>query len=460
MNMENTEKVIRISEIIAKPHLKHFNSSLPNQCDHGGRGGFKSSKNAIKIALGLINNPTSEAVVLRQDYKDHKNSTFRDLIWAYSKLGITLLPGIHYPNGNDLWIKPPQGNYIHFGQMKVKDKLKGYRPTKPNHTIEYVWFFEITEYKDESYITEAKAGFSRESSGNIIYLYEWNDAPKLSDWTYDFLKKMKKRNDAYVKKTNFMDAPQEQQQAFLGSAFLQEAFELEKVAPEQYKHTYLGLPANLEGTCYKSFNHDLHVGGLTYEYSEINIGIDFGGNDATAATAIGFRKDYKGIEIFDQYYHKNGVSSGIKNINDYAKDIMDFALAVSDEYEMFVTLYLDTANNTTLGMLLEDYTFEDKYRNILFGKLDKTRKRKGTNKKKSAIQERIDVTEIMFGANYIKIAEHLDHVIEAYDMAEYKNGDRRDDGTSDIDTLDSIEYGWIMEMDLINQIILTGDRNG
>ena len=446
---------IRISDLIAVPHLKHFNSKLPNQCDHGGRAGYKSSKNAIKIATTLINNPTAECVVLRQDYKDHKNSTFRDLIWAYDKLGVTLLPGIHYPNGNDLWIKPPQGNYIHFGQMKVKDKLKGFRPTKPDHSIEIVWFFEITEYKDESYITEAKAGMARESDGDILFLYEWNDAPKLSHWTYNFADKMRQRNDAYVNKVNYNDAPKWQQEAFLGQALLKEIAETKRIAPEQFKSTYLGLPANLDGTCYKAFDHDKHIGGLTYNYIDIAIGIDFGGNDATVATAVGFTENYDGIEIFDSYYHKNGSSGGIKNINEYAKDIMDFALAVSEEYNMPVTMYLDTANNTTLGMLLEEYTFEEEYKNVLMGYLNKLKKRKGANKKKSAIQERIDMTEIMFGAGYIKIAEHLDHVKKAYDMAEYdKNGDRKDDGTSDIDTLDSIDYAWIMEMDIIHDTIL------
>ena len=64
---------ILISDVVARPHLEYFNSMLPNQLDHGGRAGYKSSKNAIKIALLMLNNPTIEVVVFRQDYSDHKD---------------------------------------------------------------------------------------------------------------------------------------------------------------------------------------------------------------------------------------------------------------------------------------------------------------------------------------------------------------------------------------------------
>jgi hypothetical protein len=89
------------------------------------------------------------------------------------------------------------------------------------------------------------------------------------------------------------------------------------------------------------------------------------------------------------------------------------------------------------------------------GYLNKLKKRRGTNKKKSAIQERIDMLEIMFGSKFITIAPQNKQLIKAIESAEYdKNGDRLDNGTSDIDSLDSLEYSWIMEMDLIHDTIM------
>jgi len=68
----------RISEIVAQPHLQHFNSTKRHQLDHGGRAGYKSSKNAIKIAMGLLADPTAELVVIREDYSDHFDTTYAD----------------------------------------------------------------------------------------------------------------------------------------------------------------------------------------------------------------------------------------------------------------------------------------------------------------------------------------------------------------------------------------------
>ena len=66
---------IRISDIVAQPHLKYFNSKHRHQLDHGGRAGYKSSKNAIKLAIGLLEDPRAELVVIREDYSDHYDTT-------------------------------------------------------------------------------------------------------------------------------------------------------------------------------------------------------------------------------------------------------------------------------------------------------------------------------------------------------------------------------------------------
>lgn len=428
---------------------------LPNQLDHGGRAGYKSSKNAIKIALLMLQNPNLEVVVFRQDYSDHKNSTFRDLIWAFEELGVNLQVHKHYPNGSDLWIRLPQGNYVHFKQMKVKDKLKGYRPTKPSNVINIAWFFEITEYKDRSYITSAQSGVMRAAGEWFISLFEWNDAPKLSDWTYDFMEEMENREDAYVKKTNYNDAPEWQQIKFLGKPLIHEIEILKKTNPELYKSEYMGLPANLKGSCYKTFLRAENCKALSNDYIDIMIGVDYGGNDATVATAIGIKRGYEGIDVIDTYYHMNGTTEGTKNINAYCSDIMDFCERIYLKHKLPITVFLDTANNTTMGMLLEDEVMTDKYHYVVMGYLNKLKKRKGTNKNKSAIQERIDVLEIMFGSKYINIAPHNKQLIKAIESAEYdKNGNRLDNGTSDIDSLDSLEYSWLMEMDFIYEMIM------
>ena len=404
-------RTIEISDIVAVPHLSTFNSEKPHQLIHGGRRGFKSTKHATKIAKRHIEDKYCESIIIREDYTDHRFSTFPALKRAFSRLGVKLLPNITCSSdrGSTLWIQPPSGGYVHFRHMKDIDKLKGTEPIGENNQIKIAWYFEITEYKSQRHIQEANATFM---TGDYYWsLYEWNDAPTTTHWTYKFLKEMEKRDDVLIQKINYNDAPLWQQKKFLGK-LLNEINRLKELQPEQYKSIFLGFPANLGGGCYKSFDPTKHLKSATHDYVEITVGVDYGGNDATVATAIGIKPNFNGIEVIDTYYHKNGVSVGIKNINEYAKDIMEFCVEIYMEYEQPITLFLDTANNTTLGMLLKDMTMTEEYRFVVMGYLNKTKKRKQTNKKKSAIQERIDVTELMFAANYLIIDNTDDKCVE------------------------------------------------
>lgn len=454
--MEQKNHIHRISDIVAVPHLKTFNCELPHQLIHGGRRGFKSTKHATKIAKRMLEDRYAEAIIVREDYTDHRFSTFPALKRAFNRLGVKLIPNVHCSTDRSasLWIKVPGGGHIHFRHMKDIDKLKGTEPLGEENQIKIAWYFEITEFKSERHILEANATFM---TGEYYWsLYEWNDAPTTTHWTYKFLKEMKKRNDVLVQKVNYNDTPLWQQHKFLGK-LLHEIDRLKELQPEQYKSIYLGFPANLGGGCYKTFDPAKHIKPASNNYIDIMIGVDFGGNDATVATAIGILPNYKGIEVFDTYYHKNGVTGGVKNINNYATDIMEFCERVYLRFERPITLFLDSANNTTLGMLLNDYTMTAQYGYVVMGYLNKMKKRKQTNKKKSSIQERIDVTELMFAANYLTIDNsggQCEELITAIEEATYKNGNRLDDKTVNVDSLDSLEYAWLMEMDIIYDSII------
>ena len=66
-------------------------------------------------------------------------------------------------------------------------------------------------------------------------------------------------------------------------------------------------------------------------------------------------------------------------------------------------MFLDTAlKDTTLTQDQIDQVKKESTETEIY--LNKLKKRKGTNKKKSAIQERIDMLEIMFGSKFITIA--------------------------------------------------------
>jgi PBSX family phage terminase large subunit len=444
---------VRVSDIVARPHLKYFNSNATHQIDHGGRGGYKSSKNAIKIAIKMIEDPECETVVIRQDKVDHRKSTFRDLITAFEeRLGYKLVAGKNYPEGKTghLWIQLPKGNMVHFEQMKSIDKVKGIRPSA-NKKIKIVWFFEITEYKSAWYITEANSGLDRGGGKDFMWhLYEFNDAPKLSHWTYEWLKEMENHPDCYIKKTNYNDTPEWQQRKFLGEQLIKEINILKEISPEMYKSVYLGMPANLSGSVYKMFKRENHLQQPTNDYVDIWVGVDFGGNDATVFTAVGVKKGYQGLEVFKTKHHKNGKDTGVKNINDYKEDLLQFCAEVFVQHRKPITVFIDPANLTFKQIIIEA-TYTKEYKFIMVDDIVK----RSSDKNKTSVQERIDLTEIMFGSNFITINPECKQLIKAIEEAEYNDkNERADDGRSDIDSLDSFEYAWLKEKKLIREIIL------
>jgi hypothetical protein len=98
------------------------------------------------------------------------------------------------------------------------------------------------------------------------------------------------------------------------------------------------------------------------------------------------------------------------------------------------------------------------YKYIDMKPLPKMKRRKHTKKEKSVIQERGEVTEIIFGANYCTIdPNECPQLIKALESAEYnKKGELADDGRSDIDSIDGFWYSWLDDMDIIYDTIVKG----
>ena len=117
-----------------------------------------------------------------------------------------------------------------------------------------------------------------------------------------------------------------------------------------------------------------------------------------------------------------------------------------------ISVYIDPANLTFKQLVVEQtYKIENKFIFI------ESFLKKSSDKNKTSVQERIDLTEIMFGSDFITISPKADKLIAAIEQAEYNNkNERADDGRSDIDSLDSFEYSWLKEKKVIRDIILGG----
>jgi hypothetical protein len=155
--------------------------------------------------------------------------------------------------------------------------------------------------------------------------------------------------------------------------------------------------------------------------------------------------------VFETYYHKNG-QDGIKTINDYTHDLIAFCNNIYAKLKKPISVYIDPAN-LTFKQLVEEKTYLEENKHIFVENFMK----RSNEKNKSSVQERIDLTEIMFGADFISITPKATQLIAAIEQAEYSNkNERADDGRSDIDSLDSFEYSWLKEKKVIRDIILGG----
>lgn len=217
--------------------------------------------------------------------------------------------------------------------------------------------------------------------------------------------------------------------------------------PVMYERKVLGKWVRDSGAIYKKFNEERHVDSFydtskAGDYAEFRIGIDYGEVDATVFTLIGMRKGLAGMDVLSTYYHKNSDTSE-KDINDYAEDFFLWAKKHYDKFQRRINVYVESASNgVTFYKVLKKRAAELNVRFLNFKLVNKAKK---LHTSKSAIKERIDVLNIMLGAEYVRIEAHNKELVLAIKKAVWRDDteERLDDHTVDIDSLDSLEYAFV-----------------
>ena len=173
------------------------------------------------------------------------------------------------------------------------------------------------------------------------------------------------------------------------------------------------------------------------QFSQLSIGIDVGGTDATVATLTGFTKKYEETYLVDGYYHKQGKESGM----DHAKYARNIVARILEWCERFPILYaspifVENADKLFRQALANELKKQGLLRMMIVPAY-----------KKDGILDRIRLTNILINQERFFISDHLKPWIEAYENAmwsdeEYEDGEwvRVDDGSYPVDCLDSSEY--------------------
>lgn len=161
------------------------------------------------------------------------------------------------------------------------------------------------------------------------------------------------------------------------------------------------------------------------------IGLDFGGSkSAHAMTLTGFTSGFKQVILLDEYYHNN-LKSGRLSPKQLEEAFVDFVRRAKSKYKVYEA-FCDSAEQT----LIEGLT------------VAAIRARLGIevrNAIKGPINDRIAFYNSLMAQDRFKVVRSCTAHIKALEEAVYDDSKpvkdvRLDNGTTDIDSLDSMEY--------------------
>ncbi len=204
-----------------------------------------------------------------------------------------------------------------------------------------------------------------------------------------------------------------------------------------YDRYILGLWQVAEGLVYPEFaaNKKYITENPDEEIIFASVGVDFGGNSsAHSFICTGFTKNFEKVIVLDEMYIHQKISP-----SELEKYFVSFIKACKRRWKVFEA-FCDSAE-TTLIQGLENAA---------------ARARLGIDIRcaaKKKITERIRLCNMLISKNRFYICENCSHLIEAMSSAVWdpsKQEDvRLDNGTSDIDSLDAMEYsieGYVNEI--------------
>lgn len=161
------------------------------------------------------------------------------------------------------------------------------------------------------------------------------------------------------------------------------------------------------------------------------IGVDFGGTgSAHSFTLTGFTPGYREVILLDEWYHDNR-KSGILSPAQLDAAFVDFVRRAQSRYRV-VEAYCDSAEQTLIQGLAVAVARERVPIRI-------------KNAQKSAINDRIAFYNSLMAQDRFKVMRRCTAAIDAlstavYDSKKLGHDVRLDDGTTNIDSLDSLEY--------------------
>lgn len=295
---------VKISEIIGKGYDEFWNCTSRYRVLKGGKASKKSSTTALNFIYRLMKYPQSNLLVVRRVMNTHRDSTFAQLTWAQSRLGVS-----------HLWsntVSPMEMCFLPTGQKILfrgfDDVLKLASATVATGVLNFVWIEEAFEIENEADFEKLDLSVPRGRTPEGLF--------KQTTLTFN------PWSASHWLKKRFFDTPSPDTSTFSTNYKCNEFLDgtdlavfkrMKELNRRKYEVAGLGNWGISEGLVFENWQ----VSILDIQNEELCFWKDFFGldygytNDPTAFVAFKVNPKKKEIYIYDEFYKKRMLNCDI-----------------------------------------------------------------------------------------------------------------------------------------------------
>lgn len=308
---------VSLKKVVGGGYKDFWNNEQRYRVIKGGRASKKSTTAALNFIYRMCLYPDANLLVIRQVFKDHKDSTYAQLKWAARQLQV--YDEFEWKVSPLEIIKKNTGQKIMF--RGLDDPMSVTSATVEHGYLCWCWFeeaFQVRKEDDFNKIDMSIRGYTGGLFKQITLTFNpWSEKHWLNN---RFFKS--DSDNIFAKTTNY------QCNEFLDEQDIALFDEMKVKSPRRYKIEGLGEWGIAEGGIYENWHERL------FDINEIAkrpsvqsaFGLDFGyTNDPTALSCSLVDIENREIYIFDEMYKKALLNDEIaKNIADmgYSKEII------------------------------------------------------------------------------------------------------------------------------------------
>lgn len=299
-----TTPTIRISEIIGGGYNDFWNCTSRYRVLKGGKASKKSSTTALNFIFRLMKYQNSNLLVVRRVMNTHRDSTFAQLSWAQTRLGVS-----------HLWsntVSPMEMCFLPTGQKILfrgfDDVMKLASATVSSGVLNFVWIEEAFEIEREADFDKLDLSVPRGKMPEGLFkqttltFNPWSASHWLKSRFFD-----KESADVTTFSTNYKT------NEFLDSTDLAVFKRMSETNRRKYEVAGLGNWGISEGLVFENFETavlDIPKDEL-YAWKDF-FGLDYGySNDPTAFIAFKVNPIRREIYVYDEFYKKRMLNRDI-----------------------------------------------------------------------------------------------------------------------------------------------------